>query len=284
METSHLLYLSIGSADLAVQAAYAAYSALAHRGNFKLEIHICTDRGGAFTALPDRVEVREVDPATIRDWRGPANYPYRMKVAALREMAGRFSGQKILFADSDTFFVASVGPVFERIGPSSSVLHKREYPVASHPTGQSARFRKEMSRRLFRGSSINLDADMWNSGAIGVHPRNLHLLDTALAFIDAVAPHYRKQLLEQFAVSYYLQKNTAIAPCDDALFHYWSQKPDYQRAIEARLARWKAQPMEAALEELRAKPIILPAFVRRHGWVRRMRDRVLGVSPDPSGH
>lgn len=281
MENSHLLYLAIGSADLAAQASYAAYSALAHQGNFNLSIHICTDYGGAFAPLRDRAEIREIPAATVRDWRGPGNYPYRMKIAALREEARRFTDQKVLFLDSDTFFVASVAPVFERITPTSSVLHKSEYAVASHPTGQLQRFRREMKKRSFRGGPVDVSVQMWNSGAIGVHPRNIYLLDTVLAFIDALAPHYRKQLLEQFAVSYYLQKNTAIEGCDDVLLHYWAQKPEYQRQIELRLARWKALPLEVALEELRANPIVVPAFVRRHGWVRRMRDRVLGGSPDP---
>jgi hypothetical protein len=277
LEASHLLYLAIGDADLAAQASYAAYSALAHQGHLDLSIHICTDRGEAFAALRDKVEIREVSAATIREWRGPGNYPYRMKIAALREMARQFPDQKVLFADSDTFFVADIAPAFERIRPSLSVMHRREYAVASHPTGQLRRFRKHMAKRSFRGGSIDVDADMWNSGAIGVHPRNLYLLDTVLAFIDALAPRYKKQLLEQFAVSYYLQKNTVVEACDDVLFHYWAQKPDYQRRIEPRLARWRDLPLHAALEELRANPIIMAAFVRRHGWVRRMRDRLLGA-------
>jgi hypothetical protein len=104
-----------------------------------------------------------------------------------------------------------------------------------------------------------------------------------LAFIDAISPHYRKQLLEQYAVSYYLQKNTNVHACGDVLVHYWQQKSEYQRAIEPRLARWRDMNLEAALEELRAGPILLPPFARRHGWVRRMRDRVIAAA-SPSRH
>jgi hypothetical protein len=198
-------------------------------------------------------------------------------------MSEVFPADKLLFVDSDTFFTADFGGIFENIAPEHSVLQVREYGVRTHPTGQLARFRKQMRKRLFRGSAVDLDADMWNSGVIGLHPRNFHLLRTMLAFIDAISPHYRKQLLEQYAVSYYLQKNTNVHACGDVLVHYWQQKSEYQRAIEPRLARWRDMNLEAALEELRAGPILLPPFARRHGWVRRMRDRVIAAA-SPSRH
>jgi hypothetical protein len=259
---------------LAVQALYACYSALAYKGSLELSIHVYSDRAHDFAPLRKHVDIKQVTEGTIRRWRGPSDYPYRMKIAALEDLGQQFPDHKLLFDDSDTFFVSNLSGVFERIGEHDSVLHVREYPVRTHATGQLVRFRKQMAKRSFRGGAVDLDADMWNSGAIGLHPRNFYLLKTMLAFIDAIAPHYKKQLLEQYAVSYYLQKNTAVHPCDDALFHYWQQKREYQRVIEAKLSQWKGMELQVALEELRKERIVLPPFVRRHGWVRRMRDKV----------
>jgi hypothetical protein len=76
-------------------------------------------------------------------------------------------------------------------------------------------------------------------------------------------------------VAYFLQKNAHLHACDDVLFHYWAQKAEYQRNMEARLERWKAMPVEAALAELSADRITLPPYQPRHGWVRRVSDRVL---------
>ena len=83
------------------------------------------------------------------------------------------------------------------------------------------------------------------------------------------------------AVAYYLQKNATVHPCDDVLFHYWAQKAEYQRAIETRLAAWQEKPLESALEELRRNPIVLPPYVPRHGWVRRLSDRIFGSDEAP---
>jgi hypothetical protein len=271
----HLLYLACGPRSVHVQALYAAYSALAWKRALDLQLHVYTDAAEVFQSLAGHIQVHEFTGEKVRAWRGPGNYPFRIKVAALAEAARAHGEERILFADSDTFFFADFALAFARIGPGNAVLHRKEYAVMSHPTGQLQRFRKRMDKFHFRGSAIDLNADMWNSGAIGLHPSQFHLLHTVLAFIDAISPHYKKQLVEQYAVAYFLQKNAQIHACEDVLFHYWAQKAEYQHAIEPRLRRWKSIPLEEALAELRADPIVLPPFQPRHGWVRRVSDRLL---------
>ena len=108
MDSVHLMYLSVGSRDIAVQALYAAYSALAHKGSLAVTVHVYTDMTEVFEPLRPRVQIHELTAETIRAWRGPGNYPFRMKIAALAEMARSFPEERILFADSDTFFVAEL--------------------------------------------------------------------------------------------------------------------------------------------------------------------------------
>ena len=271
----HLIYLACGHRNVRVQALYAAYSALAWKGEQELAVHLYTDVPADFQPLAAHLQVHELSAETLRSWRGPGDYPFRIKIAALAEAAREHADDRLLFADSDTFFFGAIPPVFARIGPGSAVLQRREYAVLTHPTGQLRRFRRRMGKFRFRGSAIDLNADMWNSGAIGLHPSQFHLLHTALAFIDAISPHYKKQLVEQYAVAYFLQKNAQVRPCDDVLFHYWAQKPEYQAAIEPRLEKWRSMPLAGALAELRAQRILLPPYHPRHGWVRRLSDRLL---------
>lgn len=270
----HLIYLACGPRDVHVQALYAAYSALAWKGALELQAHVYTDAADFFQSLIDHIQVHELTAEKVRAWRGRGNYPFRVKIASLEEATRTYAEERILFADSDTFFFADLAPVFARIGPGNAVLHRKEYAVLSHPTGQLQRFRKRMDKFVFRGSAIDLNADMWNSGAIGLHPSQFHLLHTILAFIDTISPHYKKQLVEQYAVAYFLQKNARVHACEDVLFHYWAQKAEYQQPIEPRLQRWKSMPLDEALAELRADRIVLPPFQPRHGWVRRLSDRV----------
>ena len=272
----HLIYLACGQRNVQVQALYAAYSALAWKNALELKVHVYSDAPAVFQPLAGQIQVHELDAEKVRAWRGPGNYPFRIKIAALAEAAREQSEERVLLADSDTFFFSEFAPIFARIGSGNAVLHRKEYPVLSHPTGQLQRFRSRMGTFHFRGSAIDLNADMWNSGAIGLHPSQFHLLHTVLAFIDAISPHYKKQLVEQYAVAYFLQKIAQVHACDDVLFHYWEQKAEYQQVIEQRLAKWKSMAAEDALGELRAQRIELPPFQPRHGWVRRLSDRMLG--------
>jgi hypothetical protein len=272
----HLIYLACGHRDVRVQALYAAYSALAWKGALDLHVHVYSDAPAVFQPLAGLIHVHELSHEKVCAWRGPGDYAFRIKIAALAEATCEHSEEDVLFADSDTFFWADLTPVLARIGPGNAVLHRREYAVRSHPTGQLQRFRRRMGKFHFRGSTIDLNADMWNSGAIGLHPSQFHLLHTILAFIDAISPHYKKQLVEQYAVAYFLQKNAQVHACDDVLFHYWAQKAEYQQKIEPRLERWRSIAVEEALAELRAERIVLPPYRPRHGWLRRLSDRVLG--------
>jgi hypothetical protein len=273
----HVVYLACAHRNVRVQALYAAYSALAWKGALELAVHVYTDAPAVFEPLAGGIQVHALGAEKLRAWRGPGRYPFRIKIAALAEAAREHPEGRVLFADSDTFFFAEFAPVFARIGVGSAVLHRKEYPVLTHPTGQLERFRRRMSKFVFRGSPIDLSADMWNSGAIGLHPSQFPLLHTVLAFIDTISPHYKKQLVEQYAVAYFLQKNAQLHACDDVLFHYWAQKAEYQQVIEQRLQAWKPMPLESALAELRENRIVLPPYQPQHGWVRRMSDRVLGT-------
>jgi len=166
----HLIYLACGYRNVHVQALYAAYSALAWKGALDVQVHLYSDAAGIFQPLAHHIQVHELSADRVRAWRGPGDYPFRIKIAALADAARDHGEERVLFADSDTFFFADFAPVFARIGPADAVLHRKEYAVLSHPTGQLQRFRKRMGKFHFRGSPIDLNADMWNSGAIGLHP------------------------------------------------------------------------------------------------------------------
>jgi len=283
MEPVHLLYVACGRADISVQALYAAYSALAYQGSLNLSIHIYTDDLAFFHPLTGHIALHEVTAETLRSWRGPGDYPFRIKIAAIADLAKNESAAKVLFADADTFFFAEMAPAYERTDKQNAVMHRKEYLISRHPTRQLQRFRDRMGKFRFRDSAVDLNSDMWNSGAIGLHASQFHLLETILAFIDTVSPHYKKQLVEQYAVSYYLQKNAQVHPCDDRLFHYWNQKAEYGKAISQRLERWRSLPLEAALQELRQNRIELPPYQPQHGWFRRLSDRILGEGRESGG-
>lgn len=272
-----LLYLAYGREDIRTQALYAAMTALAHRGELPLAVHVLTDEPAAFAPVAGRVELHGATAAEVAGWIGPEGFALRAKPAVLGEFVRRFPSEPVLLADADTFFVAGVGRAFERIAPGAAVLWEREYPVSTSDTALMHRFRRHLRRARFRGAPVDLAVDMWNSGAVGLHPAQFALAGEWLAFVDEVYPATRRWILEQFAISWVLQKaGVAVSPCDDVLHHYWFEKPAHLAAVRAALERARALPLDHALAVIRANPIDLPRtrtygkkanfFQRTFGW------------------
>lgn len=271
-----LLYVAYGREDLRTQALYAAMTALAHARELPLAIHVVTDAPEAFAPVGERIELRAASPADVASWVGPERFPLRVKPAVLRELARRFPADPVLLADADTFFVGDVARVFERIRPGAAVLWEREYSVATSDMALMHRFRRRLRRARFRGAAVDVAVDMWNSGAVGLHPAQFALVDDWLAFVDEVYPPTRRWILEQFAISWVLQRSgVAISPCEDVLVHYWFDKPGHSTAVRAALERTLALPLPDALAAIRATPIDLPR-TRTYGEKANFFQRVFG--------
>jgi hypothetical protein len=271
-----LFYIAYGRDDVRTQALYSAMTALAHAGDLPLSVHVVTDAPEAFAPLAGRVEVHPATAADIAGWIGPERFHFRAKAAVFGELARRFPSDPLLYLDADSFFVGEVARAFARLGPGAALLWEREYPVATSDTGLMYRFRRKVRRARFRGAPIDLRVDMWNAGAVGLHPAQFPLLADWLAFVDEVYPVTRRWVLEQFAISWTLQRaGVAVSACDDVVVHYWFDKANHSAAVEAALARARALPLEAALAAIRAHPIELPR-ARSYGTKANFFQRVFG--------
>lgn len=259
----HIATQAYGSEEIRVQALYAAWSALAWRGDRDVAVHVYTDAPEEFAPLAAAIDVCPMSPARIAEWRGPVDFVHRLKAAMVQDVVRRFPAEPLLYVDADVFFTRPVDEVFSRIGPGRGVLHLKEYEVATSDKPQMRKFRRALSRLTFRGKPIDLTAAMWNAGAMGMDPAQFGIVQDWLAFIDEVYPHYRRGLVEQYSCGYFLQKATTVSPCDDVLFHYWYQKEDYVAAIRAELEVLRARPLEEALAHLRDHRLALPPPERR---------------------
>jgi len=271
-----LLYVAYGREDVRSQALYAALTALAHAEGLPLAIHVVTDAPEAFARVEGEIELHAATAADVASWIGPERFPLRVKPAVLRDFARKFPADPVLLADADTFFVGDVARAFDRIRPGAAVLWEREYAVATSDTALMHRFRRRLKRTRFRGAPIDLAVDMWNSGAVGLDPAQLAVADDWLAFVDEVYPQTRRWILEQFAISWVLQRaGVALSPCDDVLVHYWFDKPGHLAAVRDALERTRAKPLDEALAAIRARPIDLPR-TRGYGEKANFFQRVFG--------
>jgi hypothetical protein len=261
MSRVHLVTQAYGKEEIRTEALYALWSALAWRGELPLDLHVYTDEAAPFAPVAGHADVRVLSAEEIRDWRGPHDFIHRLKAAMIRDMVRRFPGGKLAYVDADVFFTGPLAGLFERIGPGRSVLHEREYSVATHGSAQMRKFRAHMGALSFRGAPLDLSRDMWNAGVVGMDPCLFPVVDEWMEWIDAIYPHYKRGLVEQYGICRLLQREGGVSPADDLVFHYWFQKDDYVAAIRRELEALRPLPFDGALAHLRANVIRLP---RRH--------------------
>jgi hypothetical protein len=276
MRTCHLVTQAYGLEEIRVQGLYLAHSALARAGDVDLRVHLYVDEPAFFRGVADRVELHAMTPERIAEWQGPLRFVHRLKAKMIEDLVAAHPADPILYLDADTFFVRDVAEVFSRIGPGRAVMHVKEYPVATTETGQLRRFRKHMRPLSFEGRPIDLDGWMWNAGAVGMDPAQFGVVPRWLRFIDELYPRYRKGLVEQYSISLLLQREAELAPCDDAVFHYWFQKDEYVARIREHLGALARLPPAMQAEFLRARRIELPPPAERKHRRRGLLARLLG--------
>ncbi len=274
MARLHLVTQAYGREDIAEQALYAAWSALAWSEGLPLDVHVYTDAPAFFAPLAGRVDVRALSADEIRAWRGPHDFVHRLKPELIRDVVRRFPDGKLLYVDADTAFRSAVAPVFERIGPGGAVLHVREYEILTHPTKQLRRFRRRMRKITFRGRPVDLSHAMWNAGAVGLDASHYPLVEPWLALVDEVYPQWPYWIHEQWAISQLLERAGKVSPADDVVFHYWAQKDEALARIRGELPVLRTRPLPEALAYLRAHPLELPPPVRRHSTLRQRIARI----------
>jgi hypothetical protein len=264
MHRANLVLHAYGLDEIRVQGLYAAWSALAHRGGLPLTVHVYTDAPDFFAPLAAAgLETRVLSDAEIQAWKGPCNFVHRLKAEMLREMVRRFPDDKLLYLDADVIVTSPMAVVFDRIAPGSAVMHLREYNVATRQSEQLRKFRRRMGRLAFRGAPLDLGGDMWNAGAVGIHPAQFGVVDAWIEFIDTLYPKYPRGLVEQYGISLLLQRAATVTPCEAEVLHYWFQKDEYVAAIRRELELLRARPFEDAAAHLRAHRISLPPPERR---------------------
>jgi hypothetical protein len=155
-------------------------------------------------------------------------------------------------------------------------MHEWEYPVPTHRSPQMKKFRAHMGALTFRGRPVDLSRDMWNAGVVGMDPAQHGIVDEWIDFIDALYPHYKRGLVEQYGIGHLLQREAKVVPSDDLVVHYWFQKDDYVAAIRRELEVLRGCRLDASLEHLRTNVIRLPRRKQRSSLRDRLRRILTG--------
>lgn len=206
---------------LSLSRLYSA-SELAHT-----EIWLYTDNPGWFRSLKKctlPLHYREIDAATIKQWRGRIDFVHRVKVEALKDFVKGRTGN-IIYLDTDVVITHRLDKVWRQIEAGALYMHVMEGYVHDAGNAVMAKLNKYLTAndKTIDGKPLNSFA-MWNAGVLGFNTRHSELLDEVLAFTDNEYPHFAKHIIEQFAFSVSLGRQEAIKAAAPCIMHYWNLK------------------------------------------------------------
>lgn len=222
------------------RAIFAILSFWAWYGGPKHELRtvVFTDKPALFEAplagLPVDYEV--LGPERLLELRGPQQNVHRVKVAIIGQVFGQHPGARVLFTDSDTFFVAEAQEMLARVRPGTSLMHEREYRLADavgiHAAFNQAKYPRRLldfikDRTFALGATRHRFHDgqfSWNSGVLGLPPDLGALMPDIMALTDALYEGTGWFTSEQLAFSLALQCKTQVESSSEYVLHYWGER------------------------------------------------------------
>jgi len=177
-----------------------------------------------------------LDPARLVELRGPQQNVHRVKVAVISQVFEQHPGTRVLFTDSDTFFVAEAQDMLARVCNGTSLMHEREYRLAEavgiHAAFNQAKYPRRLldfikdrafplgtTRHRFHAGHFS-----WNSGVLGLPPELSALMPDIMALTDALYAGTGWFTSEQLAFSLALQCKTQVESSSYCILHYWGQR------------------------------------------------------------
>lgn len=198
-----------------------------------------------------------IPPEQLKSWRGPLEHVHRIKLEILRNAAARLI-DPFIYVDCDTRWLRLPDVEFEALVPDSSA-GKPVFFMHMNDGELSPTFYPHYFHHLTTYASLELAPWgirprpwlMWNSGVVGVSPKNAgSFFDEALAVCDLLLPYLRPRLFtEQCAISLLAQSRFEVRPFDHCLHHYWnfsSEAPIYLESIFTGLSATMSIEQQAA--------------------------------------
>lgn len=273
-----IVYQAYGKNDVIAQALFSTISlASLYPEGWPYQVEIYTDQAdrirGFFSTYRGQnpVIIVSIHPEQIKRWRGAIDFVHRVKLEILREASRNWAGD-LVYMDGDTYFAEKPDDLFAQISPSTSVMHIREHSLAEPRDVLTKKIAKFVKKKKFSvgGEEIEIPPQtyMWNAGVIGMANENLRLLGGMIDLTDVLYSQYEKHVMEQLAVSYYLQTAGTVVAAEPVIKHYWNQKEDFDRAIRSFLLQHS--DFQSALSYYTNFPWPPKPMVKSKPWYRSL--------------
>ncbi len=211
-----------------------------------------------------------VDAETLRAWKGPQDFFWRIEIEVLRHAAS-FGPANLVYFDSDVLARRPLDDLTQGLAAGDVFMHVHEGDLADTRRKGQRELWRLLRGRTVAGMPVTAPAPLWNAGVMAVGRQNTALIDRVLAACDELtAAGISHFLTEQFAYSHVFASTGRLKPASPWLDHFWCNKPGYDKSIYEQLAQihYRGLTVPEAVDFVRANPIRRPLVVRRRWWNR----------------
>ncbi len=272
--------LSVGGQhDLTAWAHVSILSAMAWAPPDS-EFCIVTDQPESFGWFGDRIKILRVDAATLRDWRGPHNFFWRVELMCVLHAAAQ-GPANVIYHDSDVLMRKDLANLCAALSDGDVLMHEHEYDLSTARRRGQRRLWRQVAGREVAGFRLTAPCAMWNAGLIAVGSKNHALLDQALVLLDALMDAgVHHNLVEQLAISTVFDATARLRQGRPWMDHFWANKDGYAVAMDRQLAQILilGLDVDSAISMVRREPVVLPMVVRKRWWSILLA-RVAGHGP-----
>ena len=230
-----LVIQSFGNKSEYRRAIFSIYSFFAHNATLVADARVIvfTDDVKFFeTYLRDfAVTYSELNAQKISTMRGDIDFLHRMKIAEIEQALG-FCNDRLLYFDSDTFFVKDASALLASISENTAVMHLFEYKFQTLrdtelPAGKTFQdfyqliVNSEFQLPAGRKIRVSPEQISYNAGVIGLHISHSRFIPDVYKLTDQFYTGSLNHASEQYAFSVILQNNLYVVTCEDVVYHYW---------------------------------------------------------------
>lgn len=231
----HLLFVTFGKNEKNhAQAYFCIYSFLAQNANLS-SLNIITDHPQWYKSIEKHVNVIEVSPQILNEWKGSHDYMWRIKIKAIEKILFKYPGEPVLYLDTDTFLYNDFYGLSEVAKNGQAAMHENEGKLKNRSEKSMRMMTNAFSKKSFSGFDKLEEQDMWNAGVILIpNTKKGEDIQQVLQLCDEMCKqNVRPYFIEQFCFSVVLKKFYGLTAASPYIAHYWSNRNEWNEVINA---------------------------------------------------
>ena len=235
------------------QAAFSIYSFLKLKDNRIKSINVITDAPEFYKHFYEDIIVTTVTQETLKEWRGEHDFFWRIKIMSILKTCYQYPSSPVVYLDTDTFLFGDISKVYFLLSNEIALMHELEGPLCNAKSNTEKRMWKQVANKHFGGIEVLSNLTMFNAGVVAIpNSKNGDEIKLALKICDDMCKNgVERRLIEQFSLSIALQIEYNLQEAKEYIAHYWSNKPEWNNAIENFLCKNYCSQL-SAIEVLQA--------------------------------